>query len=355
MKNAAFFSFCLSVLFGFNSFAKVRTVNNNLQSPGQFTTLQVAHDSSKAGDTILVAASPFGYAGATFTKKICLIGAGMRPGEKKDNSSVSYLTANITLNSGSAGSSIIGMQFNGNGVSGRVNDVQILRNYFPSGSNLINITGSLSNWIIANNYFVQTGCCGSIMDGNSQAISNLLIQNNIFTDNTSCGCGAFVATGFGTAASCLFNNNLVYSNATNDGAFSSVNNFIMENNIFHTASPAGATGSVMNNNLTFGTTQNTIPYGNNTGANNLADTDPQMESFSNTNKGPFQNFQPVAASPARTSGVGGTQMGVYGGSFNWVNSAVPPIPVIKNFNLTSGATVPAGGSLNIKVTATKQN
>jgi hypothetical protein len=355
MKNAAFSSFCLSFLFGFNTFAKVHTVNNNLQSPGQFTTIQAAHDAATTGDTILVAASTSAYVGPSFSKKICLIGAGMRPGEKKDNSSTSFLSSSISLNSGSDGSIIIGMQFNGNGVSARVNDVQILRNYFPSGSSLINIIGSLSNWIIANNYFVQNGCCGFILNGNGQAISNLLIQNNIFSDNSSCGCGAFVANGFGAAASCLFNNNLIYSNETNDGAFGTVNNFIMENNIFHTASPAGATGSVMNHNLTFGTTQNTMPYGNNTGSNNLANIDPQMESFSNTNKGPFQNFQPVAASPARTGGVGGTQMGVYGGSFNWANSAVPPIPVIKNFNLTSGATVPAGGSLNIKVTATKQN
>jgi hypothetical protein len=31
------------------------------------------------------------------------------------------------------------------------------------------------------------------------------------------------------------------------------------------------------------------------------------------------------------------------------------IPVIKNFSITSGATVPAGGSMTIKVTSTKQN
>lgn len=357
MKNAAIITFCFCAILGSVAFAKVHTVNNNLQSPGQFTTIQAAHDAATAGDTILVAASPSGYAGATFTKKICLIGAGMRPGEKKDNSATSYLSGSITLATGSDGSSIIGMQFNGFGISSNVsvNNVQVLRNYFPGGCNVISFGGNTSNWIIANNYMFQASCCCTTIDGNNRAFSNMLIQNNVFTDGSTCNCGSFLMTGFGNAASCIFSNNLVYSDQTGDGAFNGVNNFIIENNIFHTAAPTGLSNSVINNNLTFGTNQNTLPYGNNSGLNNIADTDPQLTTFSRTNKGPFQDFQPVAASPARTGGVGGTQMGVYGGSFNWVNSAVPPIPVIKNFNLTSGATVPAGGSLNIKVTATKQN
>ena len=357
MKNK--FRFPFIFFFGLATIceATVRTVNNNLQSPGQFTSIQAAHDAANSGDTILVAASPSGYAGATFTKKICLIGAGMRPGEKKDNSASSFLSGTIGLSEGSAGSSIIGMHFNGNSLVSNtsISNIQVMRNYFSSGCAMISFGGSTSNWIVVNNYFAQTGCCCASIHGNNQTFSNMLFQNNVFADATSCGCGDFVMRGFGNAASCLFSNNLVYSDATNDASFGGLNNFIIENNIFHTASPAGATGSVMNNNLTFGTAQNTLPYGNNTGVNNISDTDPQLSTFSVSNKGPFQNFQPAAGSPARTGGVGGIQMGVYGGTFNWVNSAVPPIPVIKNFSLTTGATVPAGGSIGIKVTATKQN
>lgn len=356
MRNNPFI-YVFSLVLSVSAFATVRTVNNNLQSPGQFTSIQAAHDAANAGDTILVAASPSGYGGATFTKKICLIGAGMRPGEKKDNSASSFLSSGIGLSEGSAGSVIIGIHFNGHSLTSNVSisNVQVLRNYFSSGCAMINFNGSTSNWIVANNYFAQTSCCCAAIHGNNNTFSNMLFQNNVFSEATGCGCGDFVMRGFVNSASCIFSNNLVYSDATNDAAFGGLNNFIIENNIFHTASPAGATGSVMNNNLTFGTTQNTLPYGNNSGVNNISDTDPQLSTFSNTNKGPFQNFQPAAGSPARTGGVGGTQMGVYGGSFNWVNSAVPPIPVIKSFNLTTGATIPAGGSIGIKVTATKQN
>lgn len=353
-----FYLLAFTVLaFCFSASATIHTVNNNLSGPGTFTTIQAAHDAAAAGDTIYVASSPTAYGGVTFTKKVTLIGAGMRPAEKKDNSSSSVLNGNINLNGGSDNSSIIGIYFAGTSVvaNNNVSNVQILRNYFSSGCNQVLFGGgSYSGWLIANNFMVQTCCCASSINGQNQTFTNILIQNNVFTDATGCGCGTFVIQGFPNTANCIFSNNLVYSDATNDAAFS-MSNFIVENNIFHTAAPSGCTNCVMNNNITFGTTQDAIPYGTNTGANNVANTDPQLSTFNNATKTPFQNFQP-AAGPAKTGGVGGTQMGVYGGSgFNWNNSAVPPIPQIKNFSITSGSTVPAGGSMTIKVTSTKQN
>ena len=43
------------------SFAKVITVNNNINSPGQYTNLQQAIDSASAGDTIYVHGSATSY------------------------------------------------------------------------------------------------------------------------------------------------------------------------------------------------------------------------------------------------------------------------------------------------------
>ena len=84
MKTSAFFLTLFSAVCFSNlsSFAKIHTVNNNLSGPGIFTTIQDAHDAAASGDTIYVAASPSGYAGASFSKKIAIFGAGMRPGEK---------------------------------------------------------------------------------------------------------------------------------------------------------------------------------------------------------------------------------------------------------------------------------
>ena len=357
ISNSILTAIAIAITTSISSFATIHTVNNNLNGPGIFTTIQAAHDAAASGDTIYLAASPSGYAGATFTKKIAVFGAGMRPIEKKDNSAASFLSGGITLNSGSDGSQIVGINFSGQSltINNNVSNCQLLRNHFTNGCNLLIFgSGSYSGWLIANNFFNQDGCCCPAINGQNQTFTNFLIQNNVFTDNTGCNCGDFVLRGFGNTANCIFSNNLVYSNQAGDNAFGTVSNFIMENNIFHTASPAGATNCVMNNNITFGTNQDALPYGNNTGLSNVSDTDPQLTTFSNTTKNPFQNFQP-AAGPAKTGGVGGAQMGVYGGSFNWNNSAVSPIPAIKSFSITSGSTVPAGGSMTIKVTATKQN
>ncbi len=359
MKTSITIAACILSIFTAVSIANatIHPVNNNLNGPGIFTTIQAAHDAATSGDTIYLAASPSGYAGATFAKKLAVFGAGMRPIEKKDNSASSFLISGIALNSGSDGSQFVGINFNGQGltINNNVSNCQVLRNNFSSGNNMIIFgSGSYSGWLFANNYFNQSGCFSSTINGQNQTFTNLLIQNNVFTDNTGCQNADFVLKGFGSTANCIFSNNLIYSDQAGDVAFGSVSNFVMENNIFHTASPGGATNCVMNNNITFGTNQDALPYGTNSGLNNVSNTDPQLTSFSNAIKTPFQNFQP-AAGPAKTGGVSGTQMGVYGGGFNWNNSAVPPIPAIKSFSITSGSTVPSGGSMTIKVTATKQN
>jgi hypothetical protein len=352
MKKLA--SVLLSFLATVSAFATVRVVNNNLNGPGQFTTIQAAHDAASDGDTIYVAPSPSAYAGADISKKIALFGAGMRPGDKKDNSAYSFVNGEIRLNNGSANSVICGMLFNNHIIRVRngANNIQILRNYWSGGGNHIFFEGgSYTGWIIANNYFLNS-CNGHCINMQNQTVTNFLILNNVFAENT--GCGISFIGNFVNSANCLFANNLVYGQS-NDVVFSSCSNLIVENNIFYTSGPAGCSNCVFNNNITFGTGQDVLPYGSNSGVNNVSNVDPQLTTFSATKYDPFQNFQP-AGGPARTGGVGGTQMGVYGGSgFNWNNSAVPPIPQIRSFSLTSGATVPAGGSLNIRVISTKQN
>jgi hypothetical protein len=349
--------------------ATVHAVNNNLNGPGQFSNLQTAITNASSGDTIYIASSPTNYTDGDgvfqMSKKLTIIGVGMRPGEKKENSALSRIGCRFDINDVAAnGSSFIGLYFPGISsalnVTGNVSNCQVLRCWFESTSNyLVFTSGSFSGWLIANNYFSIS--CGPGINMNNNTCTNFLFQNNVFVEASGCGVqtNAIAIYAFPNSANCIVSNNLFYGGqgsgvANNDQAFSNVDNFIIENNIFHTMSPAGASNSVFNNNITFGTASNSLPYGNNSGANNVSDTDPQLTTFSNATFNPNQNFQP-AAGPAKTGGVGGAQMGVYGGTLNWNNSAVPPIPVIKNFSITSGATVPAGGSMTIKVTSTRQN
>ena len=357
------FSLIASFLFAAVSAAQatIHPVNNNLQGPGIFTTIQAAHDVANAGDTIYVASSPSNYGGATFTKKMTLLGAGMRPGEKKDNSNYSGLNGGIVLGVGSDGSVVAGMLFNGNiiRIQNGVIGGQILRNYFNGGGNHLYFEGPTSGWVIANNFFAPN--CSQGINMNNNTTTNIIIQNNVFAEQSGCGFqnGIFPIINFSSAANIIVSNNVFYGLqgagvGNNDQAFGNCTNFLVENNIFHTMSPGGLGNSVFNNNITFGTAQDALPYGTNSGLNNVSNIDPQMTTFSNGIFIPAQNFQP-SAGPAKTGGVSGGQMGVYGGSYNWNNSAVPAIPQIKNFSITSGSTVPAGGSITIKVTSTKQN
>jgi hypothetical protein len=340
--------------------ARIRVVNNNLNGPGQFTLLQVAIDSSASGDTIYIAPSPSRYNNPSqgrfiVSKRLTFIGAGMRPGEKKDNSALSRIDNRFDVNNTAAnGSSWIGLYFqtvsSAINVSSGVSNCQVLRNWFDGSSTHMGFnSASFSGWLIANNHFSVN--CGPAINANNNTVTNFIIQNNVFCDIS--GCGTTIIQSFGNSANCIFSNNLFYGQS-NDVSFGDCNNILVENNIFHTISPNGLTNSVINNNITFGTNQNTLPYGSNSGQNNVSNTDPQLTTFSVSNFSPNQNFQP-AGGPARTGAVGGGQMGVYGGTFNWNNSAVPPVPVIQRFSITSGATVPAAGSINIQVISTKQN
>ena len=368
------FSLLLLAFFAasISTFATIRTVNNNLNGPGQFTAIQTAIDNSNSGDTIYVASSPANYTDPAdnifqVTKKLTFIGVGMRPGEKKENQALSRIGSRFDIATTDAnGSSWIGFYFAGVGsalnVSGGVSNCQVLRNWFDASSTYLGFnSASFSGWLIANNFFGMS--CGPGINLNNNTVTNFIIQNNVFAEGSGCGVSNGIAPiqNFSNSANCIVSNNLFYGQqgvgvGNNDQAFINCTNLIVENNIFHTMSPNGLSNSVTNNNITFGTVQDALPYGTNSGANNQANVDPQLTTFSVSSFDPrAQNFQP-AGGPAKTGGVGGTQMGVYGGSgFNWNNSAVPAIPVIKNFSITSGSTVPAGGNITIKVTSTKQN
>lgn len=362
----AVFSVC------FCGFATIRTVNNNLNGPGQYTTLQAAIDDAASGDTLYIASSPSNYSDPNdgvfqVTKKLTFIGVGMRPGEKKENQALSRIGSRFDItNTAANGSAWIGLYFAQVGsainVSGGVSNCQVLRCWFDGSSTHLGFnSASFTGWLIANNYF-GIGC-GPGINVNNNTVTNFIIQNNVFGEVSSCGFQNGIAPiqNFSSSANCIVSNNVFYGQqgsgvANNDQAFVNCSNFLVENNIFHTMSPGGLSNSVINNNITFGTAQDALPYGSNTGANNQTNVDPQMTTFSVNSFDPrAQNFQP-AGGPAKTGGVGGTQMGVYGGTgFNWNNSAVSPIPAIKNFSITSGSTVPSGGNITIKVTSTKQN
>ena len=183
--------------------------------------------------------------------------------------------------------------------------------------------------------------------------TNMVFRNNIFTNLVSSSDQPTV----------LFTNNLFLSFVSNGNVFTNVSHAIFLNNIFYQGrSPLGCSSSTFNNNITFQTPNDTLPYGDNIGANNQIGVDPQ---FANVQGGPFDlayDYRLQPGSPAINAGSDGTDIGIYGGPAPfpaggvapYLTSAPPRIPQIMELNLLN-PTIFQGDSLTIQVRARKQN
>ena len=325
------------------SHATVRTVNNNPNSPGQYTNLQTAVNASTSGDTIYVHGSATSYGSISIKKRLSLFGTGNKP--NKTNILVSQLV-DIQLDttngvSGASGTSIIGFSLNSvNGYSGTggTKNIVISRNYFTSGGTKINITGG--NWRIENNIISQSSV-------NINSKNNIFILNNIF-DNASL---------LGSNQPNVIVSNNIFLGYTSFSALNSVTNAILTNNIFYGASAngTGVDNNIFSNNLSYQTSNDTLPYGTNTGSGNFINQNPLFTNVSATNFSYSFDFSLAAASPGKNAGTDGKDLGIYGGSKPMVDmTGSPAIPQMKSVTILNPM-IPVGDSLHVIIKAKKQN
>jgi len=205
-------------------------------------------------------------------------------------------------------------------------NIMISSNTFDSyGNNVINfwIATNVTNVNIENN--IITGSIYALM------VNNGIIKNNVFYNNG--GAGAFSG---GVYASTLYQ----------------VTNAQIINNIFFNADPLNYTsGCVFQNNITYSNTT-TYPLldileNNINNTNPLFVNAPFTGGFSVSN-----NYHLLTGSPAIGSGLGGTDMGFYGGS-NPVTytGEVLNLPVVRQMNIIN-SNVPQNGNVNVKVRST---
>src|SRR5690348_3604854 len=69
----------LALSLALNSFATVITVDNNANSPGQYSGLQTAINSAAPGDTLYVSGSVTSYGNVTINRRLTVIGTGYNP------------------------------------------------------------------------------------------------------------------------------------------------------------------------------------------------------------------------------------------------------------------------------------
>jgi len=339
------------LLMGFltsSAWAAILTVCPNTTYPAQYATIQAANNAASAGDTIYV--YPANYPGTTtLNKRLVLIGPGLDPHRPSRLTATMIQPFHLT-GTACSGSTIMGLSFNQEVVSGD----------YTSMVDNITFTECMFNQIVqlyGNNILVEN-CILSNADGSgSFALSTDNAYGNIIQN---CYFGNVLKIGPGTNT--IVRNNIFATGDANYTAFTlNYNGYTFGpgvqiiNNIFYKSNPIGPGGSTNNcafiNNLYYLTT-NPTPA-NLLSSGNL-NVDPQFLNFPAAgDKFSFNyDYHLTSSSPGIHYGIDGNDVGMWGGAVPVNAGFEPPIPRITELKL-SNSTVPAGGTLQLTIKATK--
>lgn len=354
-----FFLFCIFSYFA--SCATVLTVDNTTDSIAQYSDLNLAIQDATTGDTILVAGSAISYGDIILDRQLILIGAGYH-NQYGEVPNIDYLRLNRQNASVSAsGSKIMGFDIyfvylNGTFSSGDINSQGISNvvvercyiNYLDFDDyNSTYSKDTIRNCIINDDYVNFSHTSSSVYD-------SVCIHNNIFD-------GSYISQSDADyVLEDVFIRNNIFINRT-DRALYKINGAVIENNIFYASEPHGdyeCVNSVFNNNITFNCSDNTIPYGSNTGTGNIINTDPNFVNYPFAG-GEFDysyDFHLDTGSPGINAGTDGTNIGIDGGPLPFDVGANPAIPQVTEINFIDGvSSAPIGGTINVNFKAKKQD
>jgi len=307
--------------------AAIITVDNNYPSVGDYSTLQAAHDAAGSGDTIKVYPSVVCYEAIDLTKQLFIIGAGW------ESPQAGIKTANIcdtiVFLPGSEGSMLEG--FGGNFVVNiQTNSIQIIRNFLKS----VHVFSNTQSTYISQNLFEIsdgiTNDCNLLIESYTEAY----ITNNTFCNHGGAFHGIIAQNG---NTSLTINNNVFYI-SLGYAMILTNSNHLVTNNIIARGNdiPGIDTASCFNNMCTF----DQFPGGN----GNLTNVD-MATVFADYNN---CDFHLVAGSPAFGSGLNGTDMGIYGGDFPFVDGGYPGIPIIYYLDIPATGSQQDGLEVTIK-------
>lgn len=357
-------SFISAVALTFTANATVITVSNNENSPGQYTTIQAAHDAAQEGDTLYIHASPNMYDLTSSViiaiKRLVYIGEGALP--DKQNKYSTTIGSQLDLRgsqdgtTSAAGSVFYGLNFYNSLAIEEVSNVSI------SYCKLTISSGTKTSGLLVTNSIIGFGsgkCTNSFFSNN--IITALGLEDystyNVFVNNII---NAGDPKGGNHA---LYANNIFYYNAGFPSTGLTHENMTFTNNLFH------YNGNPMNSNHISGT---------NTGSGNLFQIDPEFEygapinggfngGFNGYNytypgvSGPFVNYNLQATSPCKNYGTDGTDLGIYGGSYPWQDASeddsrfryfrMPDmVPHMMKMTINNTA-IPENGTLNVQFEA----
>jgi hypothetical protein len=333
--------------------AAVRTVSNNPNIPAQYTSLQTAINESSVGDTIYVSWSVTSYGNINLEKELVIIGDGYNQGLAGRSTTIDNLNLGQTDDDNNCSNSIIqGLSINQfmptiPSTGNKIENLTFIRNRFRSTSYFYNTSTSVhklhSDWYFKDCIFENTTYFASTAGNRFIGASSIIFSNCVF-HNTSHNMGN--ATAF---INCMF-----YDFWKSTEMFTSVENALFTSCIF-LSPPRTVNNSTFNNCLTYSTGNNTIPYGTNSGEDNIIDENPKFVSLPVKTPATF-SYQTHDAhlqsdSPAIGTGLDGVDMGVFGGINPLPDfSGEPPLPIITSMTILNSV-VGKSGSLRFKINA----
>ena len=317
----------------------VLTVSNSVANPGQYSSLPAAITAAQPGDTIYLHGTPASYGSITISKPLVIIGTGHHP--RKQTPQVSILNQ-IDITSSDV--TIDGLSFNVL-LMGWIafNNITIRNCQIANNLEIGYASPGISNMLIENNVIMNGNSYGINFNG-STVLSNVIVRNNIFHSK-------FMGA---ASAGLVIDHNFFYSTGQPD-AFSGVSLATITNNIFYVMSPQGASNSTFNNNITYNTLNNTLPYGTNLGTGNLINTDPQFVNYPLAGQLfiAAHDYHLQAGSAGKNAATDGTDIGIWGG-VGFSMTGEPPIPVIRLLDVNN-PNVPVGGTLNVHLKSSKSS
>ncbi|MBK8369804.1 MAG: hypothetical protein IPL20_00215 [Saprospiraceae bacterium] len=265
-----------------------------------YSTIQAAYDASADDDYIYL---PGGVVdGLSINKKIHIIGAGFN----QDSSQVTRSTkiSSFLIYPSAAGGSIEGIHFWNNCVFtgvGTIDGFEIRKCKFDG---TLNFESTTINIVAKHNQF-------STING---ALTNSFFYNNVHI-------GTFSIGGY-----CEFKNSLFFNHNFSNN-YNLPQNSIYKNNIFNSVNSTTCHFSYFYNNVNMLASgqQNEI-YENISEQFNLI--------FENPGAGPpyiydvHNDYQVKSTSACKNSGTDGTDRGIYGGTYPWVEGSIPSNPHI---------------------------
>ncbi len=302
----------LTLLVGAFSWAQlqaqtVHTVDGNAGAVAQFSGVQAAIDAASPGDTILIAGSPDYYGTFNIYKELHFVGVGFFlstngvPGLSTHGASVGLNFKNDNLLGNSAGSSATGL----NG----------LLNSDPGANNIIidKCYNAANNWRLQGSVTI-TRCYSRNeirIDAADSSISNTIIWGVHMTATNQSLTNSVVRG---------YTNTIPNQNITNCIFLEAVNGASLDLDANYTYCLKTGGGGLPNN----GTNVNSVLLGDVFTAVGAADVDAY--------------YQLKDGSLAVGAGLGGVDMGAYGGAKPYVLSGVPGRPRMTRFDIAPTAT-----------------